>query len=78
MCDVESVEDTEIVCLIADSGKVHAVTNLGTHEGTTSCNLDRITRHQYIVKIGFTRVCIIFFSYFALKQSVGMLLLGCI
>ena len=34
MCDIESVEDTEIICLIADSGKVHAVTNLGTHRGT--------------------------------------------
>ena len=33
MCDVESVEDTEIICLIADSGEVHAVTNLGTHRG---------------------------------------------
>ena len=34
ICDVESVTDTEIVCLIADSGEVHAVTNLGTHRGT--------------------------------------------
>lgn len=32
-CDVESVTNNQIVCLIADSGKVHDVTNLGTHRG---------------------------------------------
>ena len=36
MCDIESVVDTEVICLIADSGEVHAVTNLGTHRGTST------------------------------------------
>ena len=33
-CDVESVTNTKIVCLVTDTGKVHVVTNLGTHRGT--------------------------------------------
>lgn len=32
-CDVESVTNTQIVCLIEKAGKVHQVTNLGTDPG---------------------------------------------
>ena len=32
-CDIETVTNTQIVCLIAAAGKVHSVTNLGTHRG---------------------------------------------
>lgn len=32
-CDVESVSNTEIVCLIGHAGRVHEVTNLGTDPG---------------------------------------------
>ena len=32
-CDIESFEDTKIVCEIEKAATVHSITNLGTHRG---------------------------------------------
>lgn len=30
-CDIETINNTEIICKVAESGKIHSVTNRGTH-----------------------------------------------
>ena len=38
-CDIETVDDTQIVCEIANVGKVHSITNQGTHRGTSQTGI---------------------------------------